>query len=502
MVTFRTRKQQPEVTIASTRIQNPNQLIRSRPSFSVTDQRAWTWYDRIGEVHFGLNNGARECSRANLMAVKWNSPDDFTEQSGYPQDLVMSLQSEHGGTPTLISRYYLNSKVTGDGYIYGFPEAPESPYMWFDFLSTDELQSSNAVDPNAPIWRVRQPEATGTTVDNKQVVNLNTDILIRLWNPHPRYSNVADSSLKALDLICEELDLLTQSLKAKITSRLAMAGILYIADRLQIVPTEPPNGDPNRLSEDPLMDYIIQMFTTAIMHPDEPSAIMPILLRGPQAEVDQLIKWIPLDREIFATDISQRDELIKRILHGLDLRPEQVEGFSESNHWSAWSTQDVHLKVDVTPDLVALCWALTKDFLWPQLLESPDFTDKANVRDYSLWFDLANLTVRPNRTEEFNQLAAGAAVSRAAQRAAASVQEEDAPDDIEEVRMIGWKTGDPYLFLWKNPEAEEIDFTKIKGASPPGPDPSTAPDSSVGPGNDRGAPGAGDSNAPRSEQPQ
>jgi hypothetical protein len=252
------------------------------------------------------------------------------------------------------------------------------------------------------------------------------------------------------------------------------------------------------------MDYLIRMMSVAIQNPDEPSAIIPILIRGPQTDIDQVLKWIPLDREIFATDIAQRDELIKRILAGLDLRPEQVEGFSESNHWSAWSTQDVHLKVDVAPDLVSLCWALTKDFLWPQLLESPEFTDKENVRDYSVWYDLSALTVRPNRSEEFNQLYANGAVSSAALREAADAPESAAPDDVEMVRQVGWKTGDPYLYLWKNPEAEKIDWTKIKGAVKPGPNPDRESDpSTVGPGvGEPGAPGQGDSDAPRSEQPQ
>jgi len=515
-----TKDHQIESLVASTSITSPADLKRLKRINRVGDAEAWKWYGRIGEVHFGLASAAREASRVSLQAVRWTGPKSFRAAGGLPRDLIGALQSRNGGQAHLISSFFLNRKVTGDGFLLGYPQAPASEDMWFDYLSTDELDNTSVANQGArEDTKVRRKTSAlqanttgmGNGRDEFEEYPLSQVILSRIWTPHPRYSEDADGPLKALHLICEELDILTMSLKAKITSRLAMAGILYLAHNLQIALPEAPSTSAERFADDPLVDYLMRTMTQAIMSPDEPTATIPIIIRGPQGELDNMLRLISMEREVFATDISQREELIKRILAGLDFRPENVEGFSESNHWSAWSTQDVHLKIDVAPDIEALCWAVTKDYLWPQLRAAVEAGDlsagrwtEPEIRRHWCWYDMTNLTVRPNQANEFQSLWDRAEISGDALREATGATKEQAPDDNERVRIFGMKHGFARLAVWGLPVHDELeDEDLMKVAPKPGPEPSADEDAPVGPGvgDDRGAPGEGDSDEPASERP-
>lgn len=501
----------PNSLHASMQIHNMRDLVRATTVNRRGDADAWRYYEVIGEVHFGLSSGAREASRAALKAVRWSGHKSHKDARGLPRDLVAALRSKNGGQPNLISSFYLNRKITGDGFLLGYQEGDDD---WFDFCSTSEIlrpDQGAALDGNVAMIKRKKSRLATNDQNGEEEHKLSDIILSRIWTPHPQYSDDADSPLKALSVICDELDLLTRSLKAKITSRLAMAGILYIASNLQIAVPDRPSDAPDRISEDPLVDYLHRLMMQAILSPDEPSAVIPIILRGPQGDLDQMISWITMEREVFKTDIEQRNELIRRVLAGLDLRPEQVEGFSDSNHWSAWSTQDVHLKVDVAPDLEALCWALTTDYLWPQLRQAVEDGDisanlwtESEIRKHTVWYDMAALTVRPNQADSFQELWDRMEVSGDALRDATGATKEQAPDEAEQVRIFGKRYGYPRMAFYGTKVIDDLDDDMIvKVPAKPGPDAGPGGDGPVGPGkgDDRGSPGRGDSDKPKSERP-
>lgn len=502
--------------VASTRITNPAEFVRARRINRTGDAAAWEHYDGIGEVHFALTSTAREASRSILKPVRWTGPKSFVDDP-QGEDLVAALQSRNGGTAGLISSFFLNRKVTGDGFLLGYPMSAEDGGdmggTWFDFVSTDELtfdEGQSARETEGTLKRKKT--SANASGDDVEEYKWNDIILSRIWTPHPRYSDNADGPLKAMETICDELVVLTKSLQAKITSRLAMAGILYIANSIQMNIPEAPTGAPQpaQFSADPLTNWLVQAMTMAIQDPGAPTAVIPIIMRGPEADLDRLIKWITMDREVFASDIEQRNELIKRILAGLDMRPEQVEGFSDANHWSAWSSQDVHLKVDLAPDLEALVWSLTKDYYWPQLRAAVEDEEdglelsEEQIRERGIWFDLANLTVRPNKADSYQELWDRGEIGGGALRDATGATEEEAPDDEERVRIFGMHYGYPRMAFFGTSVAEKLtDDIIVKVPPKPGPDAQEGEGGPVGPGqgDDRGAPGEGDSDAPRSERP-
>lgn len=504
----------PDVLVASARITTPGQFLRNRRVDPLADAEAWKWYDRIGEVHFGISSGAREASRATLKVVRWMDPDTpSSDEVGvdYFNDLVHAVVSPNGGQAQIINSFYANRKVAGDGYFAGYPSSEDPDFLWFDFLSPDELQLDQ---PSNQVVRRRTPLSMAGVQVEEDKYNLDDLILSRIWTPHPRYTGIADSGLKALHTVCEELDILTQSLKAKITSRLATAGfLLFPASVANSTPVPPVEGDVERFSENPFIDYVIRTMTQAILNPSAPSAAVPFVFVVPDQSVE-LIKWIREEAQTFEVDIRQRGELLGRILHGLDLRPEQIEGFSQSNHWSAWSTQDVHIKIDVAPDIEALCWAMTKDYLWPQAraaaiagdLDSRKKWDEAEIRRWTVWYDLDNLTVRPNKADSYLELSDRITISRKSLREASGASETDVPTPEEYVQMLGVSAKNPYLATFGMPIQSKIDWEKVvavsgksPGPAPGGAQPEQAPS---GPGKSAPGPKPSQSDRPRAKQPQ
>lgn len=518
LVKQRPLRNMPKELIASTMITSPGQFLRNRRVDPLSDMEAWKWFNNIGEVHFGISSGARECSRATLKAVRWDDADTPVDATGFPADVVMAIQSPNGGQSQVISSFYANRKVTGDGYLLGYPTDEDPTYLWFDFLSPDELVPDGARAPaNERIRRQRTPIANGSTADI-DIYNLSDVILSRIWTPHPQFSGIPDSPLKALHAVCEELYILTMSLKAKITSRLATAGFLiFPASVANSAPIPPPAADATKFSENEFINWVITQMTQTIIDPSVPAASVPFVFTVPDQSVD-LIKWIRVEAEVFETDIKQRAELIGRVLAGLDLRPEQVQGFSDSNHWSAWSTQDVHLKVDVSPEIEALCWALTKDYLWPQMRAERDAENAGNldnrrnwtedeIRRHAVWYDLGNLTVRPNKADSYVVLHDHLAVGPEALREATGATEAEAPTEIEYIRQAGLIAKNIYAMTYKLPEAENIDWDRLMavgGVERPGgaQAPGTPVEAPSGPGKQPPGPKPSQSDKPKSQQPQ
>src|SRR3546814_18909787 len=73
---------------------------------------------------------------------------------------------------------------------------------------------------------------------------------------------------------------------------------------------------------------------------------------------------------------------------------------SDLNHWNAWISDENNLKVNTAPDAELIAGALTTGYLQPRLRAS-GVQDWAN---WVVWYDLSELTLRPDRSETATQL--------------------------------------------------------------------------------------------------
>jgi hypothetical protein len=151
---------------------------------------------------------------------------------------------------------------------------------------------------------------------------------------------------------------------------------------------------------------------------------MPI--KVPAEYVDK-IAHIDFTLKIDDKIIEKRDSAIKRLASQLNVPPEVLLGMSDLNHWNAWAVDETSLKVNVAPSAELIADALTTGYLQPRLKAS-------GVEDWAswvVWYDMSELTLRPDRSDNALQLYDRMEIDGSALRRETGFDEADKPTDEE-----------------------------------------------------------------------
>lgn len=460
-------------------------------------QRAWKWYETIPEVHYGVARSARIAGYSRFRPHIINADGTPGEAITNPtvQQITASLYSPYGGVRQLASRFYTLMKVPGEAHLIRCRDEDGNP-DGYDFLSADELDVAE-LEFGEVLHRLTTPVTGGVEVEATRIPIRNEDYIGRVWIPSARYVDYVDSPLGAADILCEQLDLLTKSTVARLKSRIAQAGILLIPSEIQVI--DDRNPDDMVYDRDALVDKLMKTWVKAIRSQQDPSAVVPHILRG-QADALDKVRFIFADREIMQIDMELRSELINRIMMGLDSQQDAVKGVGESNHWSAWAASDEERRIAIMPDIEMLAWTITRMVFQPALADA----NVDNWEQIGLFADISSAAARSNQAEDGRQLFDRGALSEDALRRTNNINEADAPTDDEFVRWVGRQTKNPYLMLFGLPVADEVDWDEAArwtGKTGPAPD-STADESPIGPGvGEPGSPDDNETDTPRSQRP-
>ena len=293
---------------------------------------------------------------------------------------------------------------------------------------------------------------------------------------------------------------MTKSLKGRIRSRFALAGLLFVPSEITNVVVAGRRGGASM----DIFDYLSKAMSTSVSRHDEASVALPIMMRG-KGEAGAQIRWITIDRELLEADLKLRNQVIEEILFGLDIQPAATRGEGDQTHWNAWATSDEELRIAVQPDLDIVCFDLTRLILHPALEDAGWGMDRiAKVR---IAWDISESAVRSNKQEDTRQafdlgLASGQSVRRVT-----GLGDEDAASYNEYLHWAGRQTKNEYLMLTTATSPEQVDWAKVElysgKAKPPGPAPDSPTEpTKVGPGvGDPGSPDDRDSDTPKSEEP-
>jgi len=145
------------------------------------------------------------------------------------------------------------------------------------------------------------------------------------------------------------------------------------------------------------------------------------------AEYVDKIKHLDFTLKIDEKIIDKRESAIKRLASQLNVPPEVLLGMGDLNHWNAWISDETSLKVDVAPDAELICQAITTGYLQPRLKAS-------GVEDWAswvVWYDMSELTLRPDRSDDAIQLYDRLEINGAALRRETGFDESDKPGDDE-----------------------------------------------------------------------
>lgn len=316
-------------------------LSYSRPKSA----KAWAHYDNIGELHYAVNVSARICGHASLVPKRRLKNGDV---GGRLSDrnvnaVVNSIWSPTGGLRHLVESFVRIRKLNAHAHLIRNRNPDGSP-NGYDWISDDEI----SLDGDR-ILRNTLPVSDSVSRDERRALSIiisPDDYLGRIWLPHPRYSGLPDSPMGPIDNVCQTLDLLTQTVLARLYSRLAMAGILYVPSEVsEVVATSDTSSRDGAkpFSKDAVLNSLTAGFMTNMKRHDVAASAMPVMLRGP-AQYAEALRLIQTDREIWETDMRLREEAQNRMLLGLDITPSAVKGEQDSNHWPVAEWTEVYTR--------------------------------------------------------------------------------------------------------------------------------------------------------------
>lgn len=398
------------LTAAAAPVKEPStKLLRDTESWQ---EEAWQFYDDLGEFRYGVEWVSAMLSRVRLYAARLEPEEDepVRAEVGPAVDLMTTLSGGVAGQAQLMAGIATQLAVPGEGYLVG--EVVGGVERW-SVRSTDEVRAARGhyevVDEHAA--------SNGT-----QWRPLGADSLVtRVWRPHKRFHYMADSPARAARRTMRELELVNRHIQAQYLSRLASAGLLVIPDEVTF-PTREEFAD----APDPFVAEWIEIAAEAISKPGTASAVVPIPMKIPGEYVDK-VRHLDFTLQLDDKILDKRDSAIKRLATQMNLPAEVLIGMGDVNHWGQWMLEESALKTNIAPEAELISQALTTGYLQPRLKAS-------GVEDFAhwvVWYDMSELTLRPDRSDDAIQLYDRLEINGTALRRETGFDEADKPNDAE-----------------------------------------------------------------------
>jgi len=459
------------LTAAAAPVKEPRtELLRTTDMWQ---EEVWGYHDTLGEFRYATRWEAKRLSRVRLYAAKLQPGADepVRADAGTAVDLMTNFAGGPAGQAQIMGRLATQLTVPGEGYL--IVETVQGIEKW-SVRSIDEVRAARGR------YEVID-ESSAASGYNWRPLAQDSMPPIRVWTPNERYHHLADSPARAARTTMRELELVNRHIIAQYLSRLASAGVWLVPDEITF-PTREEFAD----APDPFMAEWIEIAAEAIRTPGTAAATVPIPIKVPAEYVDK-IRHLDFTLKIDEKIIDKRESAIKRLASQLNVPPEVLLGMGDLNHWNAWISDETSLKVDVAPDAETICQAITTGYLQPRLRAS-------GVEDWAswvVWYDMSELTLRPDRSDNAFQLYDRMEIDGAALRRETGFDEADKPsrEELQEqaLKIIiktlpsGAPTALPLL------TGQRIDTTT--SAPPPT---GRAPDPAPPAGEERAAPNGGD----------
>ena len=439
-------------------------------------ERAWNYYDNVGEYRFGVNWLSNGLSRVNLVAARpprqvGDEPQAIrlNDETTTPDErraaqMVESIAGGASGQGQLLGEFGQHLAIAGLGWLVAEPnEATASDaYESWQVLAQDSLRITTKGQEQIIEMRIGH----GSNSDAWR--RLHSDALVvKTWRKHPRRWWEPDAPVRAVLGVLDQIDLLGAHITATGRSRLAGAGVFAIPSEAEFPP--PPDEADGTPSVTDSFDYFVQQLTEAMTVPitnrDSAAGVVPLVLSVPGEYIERLAHITfstPFDARV--TELLK--ESIKRLALGLDMPPEVLTGMAGVNHWTAWQVEETAITLHIEPNAEIVCNALTEGFLAPALQGEGIDPSIAMV-----WYDTSDLTSPPDRSGNAQANWDRLVLSDAALRRESGFSEEDAPTEYEYQSRV-------LLDMAKSAPADYFDALVERELIPSGSTPTPTADSS------------------------
>lgn len=408
-------------------------------------QEAWEYYDLIGEIKYTANLVASVMSRVNLYVgyvdKSANVPSEissmdkldpeFIEQA---EDILYLLESGNGGTSGLLRNAALNLFVTGECWLVQEPArfSTNEPAK-YNIRSVEEITATGGRNSQVVIKPRRDAKpAEFLPLPSKGFIT-------RIWRNHPRYSDEADSSIRGVLDICDQLLLVDRTASATAKSRLN-GGLLFVPDGLSNVSQNDGDmGEPGEMAElsadeeDSFEEELIAAMVTPIEDVGSASAVVPLVVRGPE-DLGEKIVHIKFERSFDPQLVQRSERLLDRILGGLDIPKDVASGMSSVKYSNAIIIEEQLYKAHIEPMILMIVDCLTIGFLRPALRAQGWPEEKVNRA--VVWYDPSAITAKPSKAEAAVTLYNLKAISQATLRRANGFTDSDAPSELERAQRM------------------------------------------------------------------
>lgn len=395
-------------------------------------ETAFDYRDMIGEVRYAQQLRARAVARCRFY---------IAEARPWPQDPVPLDGDDHTLDKQLAADAVTNFNRIPfdhdpDGYTARLDENLGLVGEVWNHIDQDDnfhVRSVSEVSVGGD-GRVTLNGLPGGAQVGARVIDPNGEDLLRLWRPHPQWGQLADAPMKALLDTAEAVVLAGREQRAAARSRLAANGILLLPEGMSMVRAR--TGDDDELDDDSVMsDTFMADFTEAMLasirDDADAQAVVPIVLRGNPEDLEK-VRHLMLQRAD-AEKVTEREQAaLTRMLRGMDVQPEQVEGVGSVNHWTGWliDARDIRDQIKPAAETIASC--MRQAFMRPAL-ESLGHADLSRI---IIAVDTSPLTENPNRGQDARDAHSAFVISDEALRRELGFDDEDKPDDDEILRRL------------------------------------------------------------------
>jgi hypothetical protein len=401
---------------------------------------AWDYRDMIGELRYSHRLLARSVARVRFYAAELREwPDDPAELTGTDHKLDKQLAADavanlarlplDDDPDGFVAALTENLATTGEAWVHGEPDGDGERWT---VRSVSEILTSGD--------RVMLAELPGSSAAGQRPIDPRTEELLRCWIRHPRWGQLADSPLRAMLDVLEEIVLTGREVRAAARSRIAANGILLLPNELSLLRERLEEDDPEDESvvSDTFMADFAAAMTASIRDEGHAQAVVPLVLRGAGEHLKE-VRHLTMVRADAETLLARLNGALLRMLHGLDVQPEQVEGMGGLNHWGGWQVEANSVKHQVEPAAAVVAGVLTKAFLRSSLTALDH--DPEQVRRIVVHYDITGLVENPNRGQDARDAHERLVITDARLRQDLGYTEDDAPDEEELQRRIAAKTG-------------------------------------------------------------
>jgi hypothetical protein len=391
-----------------------SRIDKRKPSAWQTS--AWQFFDQIGEIKFAFNLIGQVISQVRIYPAYVLNPDsppvkmhEYNKQVESDADSRKTVDAmKHAiecvddlsnnafnSMSSLLREAAINLSIPGEFYLLNHKG------KWH-VASNDELVEGGTA---YKLKRDRTSNAAQEEVSKEAFV-------ARIWRSHPRYSHEPDSSMLGVLDQCEQLVLLDTAMRILTRSRLN-AGALFIPDGVGAAELE---------------EKVAEAATQPLDDESAMSTVVPLLLRGP-AELGKEIKYIDLSRRVDAEMLEQQTRALDRVLAGVDIPKDIVQGLSQARYSNAIVISDEMFKSHIEPLILLIVDALTSVVLRSKLKQQGVDQDIAD--NMVIWYDPSNIVTRPDRSQAANDGYDRKVLSGKAWRSARGFTELDKPEDEE-----------------------------------------------------------------------